>query len=179
MGIQLYATDHDMYLPGPAYPSFGGYYSTAKTNSAFLCDHLWQYLNLPAPTAANGWNGYSRVFVCPAYYQRVGTNMPNGRNGSYTTQPYLYVDGVRAPMSAGSPFGTIAQNSIAQPIRLNTISPMDLQNTNYWAVSDLDSAVDATGGQWLPGSTVISAPIHGNYRNRLFFDFHVEATRFR
>ena len=170
--IVLYANDHDMTLPGPVYPSFGGWYGNPNPTSAFLSDHLWTYLGLPAPNSASGWVRFARQpFVCPGYYQRVGTNQPNGRNGGYTTQSSIFVDGVETRFTG--PFGLISGSSVNTPLKLNAISPGDIQNRKYWAISDLDSARDASGNN-LPGSTIITSPIHVTFRNQLFFDFHAE-----
>jgi hypothetical protein len=129
---------------------------------------------MPVPTAANKWLGYARQpFVCPAYFQKFGTNTP-GRNGSYTVQTSIFRNGVETKFTG--PFGLIS-SSISQPVKLPSISPSDMGNTNYWAVSDLDASTNAQG-RVLSGSTLEKTPIHVTYRNQLFFDMHVAHSPF-
>jgi prepilin-type N-terminal cleavage/methylation domain-containing protein len=172
--ILLYASDHDNTLPGPMFPSFGETYGQATATNGYLSDYLWPYLELPVPLPANNWLGHARQpFVCPAYYQKFGSTSV-GRNGSYTTQTSLFRDGVETKHSG--PFGLIS-TTVNPPVKLSTISAADMQNKNFFALSDLDSAPDAQG-RTLGGSTLVKSPIHGTYRNQLFFDMHVERVPF-
>jgi prepilin-type N-terminal cleavage/methylation domain-containing protein len=166
VAIHSYADDHDDFLPGPVVA--GARASYDDTSSQELIYHLAPYLGLPEPS---GQPVIARVFVCPGYEK----NAP-GLGSLIGRKVYLLNDdidpdpGVRKP-----PFGYPLAPT-ADPMRLTGLES-NVGLPDLFAVTDVDQALPNLNpgvGWW---DDLPNGPVHGQVRNKLFFDSHVEPVR--
>jgi len=164
VAINLYADDHDDYLPGPVVA--GARASYDDTSSQELIFHIAPYLGLPEPGPKPV---VARVFVCPGYEK----NAP-GLISLIGRKVYLLNDDIDPdPAVRTPPFGYPLAPT-ADPQRLTGVETMA---ANAFAVTDVDQALPNLnpGVSWW--DDLPNAPVHGRVRNQLFFDAHVEAVR--
>ena len=164
VAINLYADDHDDYLPGPVVA--GARASYDDTSSQELIFHLAPYLGLPEPGPKTI---VARVFVCPGYEK----NAP-GLISLIGRKVYLLNDDIDPdPAVRTPPFGYPLAPT-ADPQRLTAV---ETRAADSFAVTDVDQALPNLnpGVSWW--DDLPNAPVHGQVRNRLFFDAHVEAVR--
>lgn len=164
IAINSYADDHDDYLPGPVVA--GARASYDQTSSQELIFHIAPYLGLPEPGPQTV---IARVFVCPGYEKNApGLVSLSGRKVYLLNDDMDPDPAVRTP-----PFGyPLAPTADPQRITaVATIAP------NAFAITDVDQALPNLNpgvGWW---DDLPNAPVHGQVRNQLFFDAHVEAVR--
>ena len=164
IAINSYADDHDDYLPGPVVA--GARASYDQTSSQEFIFHIAPYLGLPEPSLQTV---IARVFVCPGYEKNApGLVSLSGRKVYLLNDDMDPDPAVRTP-----PFGYPLAPT-ADPQRLATVATMA---PNAFAITDVDRmlpSLNPSVGWWddLPDS-----PVHGQVRNQLFFDAHVEAVR--
>jgi len=164
VAINLYADDHDDYLPGPVVA--GARASYDDTSSQELIFHIAPYLGLPEPGPKPV---VARVFVCPGYEK----NAP-GLISLIGRKVYLLNDDIDPdPAVRTPPFGYPLAPT-ADPQRLTAV---ETRAADSFAVTDVDQALPNLnpGVSWW--DDLPNAPVHGQVRNRLFFDAHVEAVR--
>ena len=164
VAIHMYADDNEDTLPGPV---FAGARASYDINSSqeliwFIADYLGGPQPSPRTVVAD-------VFVCPGYLRRapVVTSMV-GR------KCYLLNDDVDPnPLIRLPPFGyPIAP--LSQPLKLSSFDSYK-SPSEVFAIVDVDKGnVNPTVSWW---SDLPYEPVHGAVRNQLFFDWHVEATR--
>ena len=164
IAINSYADDHDDYLPGPVVA--GARASYDQTSSQELIFHIAPYLGLPepGPQTVN-----ARVFVCPGYEKNApGLVSLSGRKVYLLNDDMDPDPAVRTP-----PFGYPLAPT-ADPQRITTVATIA---PNAFAITDVDQALPNLNpgvGWW---DDLPNAPVHGQVRNQLFFDAHVEAVR--
>jgi prepilin-type processing-associated H-X9-DG protein len=173
--IHMYADDNHDTLPGPMWQ---GLYFTYNDETERMLYYIAPYLALPAasPTVRTGL-----VAVCPA--GAVAMHEPSGTPPESLTRPVCYLlnaevtnaltETLTRPFGYpySSPFYRFAKGPDEQPKKVHEIkNPAD-----SWAVTDADQQNAFPGGYYfslLPGNKV-----HGNVRNQLFFDWHVQAIK--
>ncbi|MDB6067807.1 MAG: hypothetical protein JWR26_4015 [Pedosphaera sp.] len=168
LAIQLYADDNRDMLPGPCFQ--GARASYDQTSGTELIYYIATQLGAPAP----GPNTViAQVFVCPGY-ARSAPNVTSmeGR------KCYLLNNSVNpAPTPQVPPFGypTLAGAPEIQPIKFATVQTYGAPSA-IWAVTDVDkiNVPDPTVTWW---TDLPYKPVHGNVRNELHFDWHVETKR--
>jgi prepilin-type N-terminal cleavage/methylation domain-containing protein len=164
IAINSYADDHDDYLPGPVVAGARANYD--QTSSQELIFHIASYLGLPEPGPQTV---IARIFVCPGYEKNAPALVSLSGRKVYLLNDDIDPDpAVRTP-----PFG-YPMAPTADPQRMTTVATMA---PNAFAITDVDQALPNLNpgvGWWddLPNS-----PVHGQIRNQLFFDAHVEGVR--
>jgi prepilin-type N-terminal cleavage/methylation domain-containing protein len=162
--IQMYADDNEDSLPGPVFA--GARASYDRNSSQELIYFIPTYLGQPAPSANTV---IADVFVCPGYLRRA----PNVTSMA-GRKCYLLNDDVDpSPLNRVPPFGyPIAP--LAEPLKLSAFDTYQ-GPSSIFAMVDVDKGnVNPTVSWW---SDLPYEPVHGQVRSRLFFDWHVEATR--
>ncbi|MSU58882.1 MAG: prepilin-type N-terminal cleavage/methylation domain-containing protein [Pedosphaera sp.] len=177
-GIQMYADDHGDQLPGPIWA--GNYDTYDDEYSTRLPYYIATYLGMPAPSRV------PRVLLparCPAaadHWKDPGASEPAisvNRPLSYLVS--LYVTNLNSgrvmypfgyPFSGG-PAGNAGMGTNAIPKKLREI----YTPTISLAVTDADKRNAKTWARFYP--FLPAEPAHGKVRNRLYFDWHVEAAR--
>ena len=166
VAMHTYADDHDDYLPGPLVA--GARASYDQTSSQELIFHLAPYLGLPEPGPKTV---VARVFVCPGYEK----NAPE-LTSLIGRKVYLLNDDVDPdPAVRTPPFGYPLAPT-ADPQRLTGLESR-VGMPDLFAITDVDQALPNLNpgvGWW---DDLPNAPVHGQVRNKLFFDSHVEAVR--
>lgn len=166
IAINSYADDHDDYLPGPLVA--GARASYDQTSSQELIFHIAPYLGLPEPGPQTV---VARVFVCPGYEKNAPALVSLTGRKVYLLNDDIDPDpAVRTP-PFGYPFAPTAD-----PQRLSTLEAR-VGSPDLFAITDVDQALPSLnpGVSWW--DDLPNAPVHGQVRNRLFFDWHVEAVR--
>lgn len=177
-GIQSYAMDNNGSLPGPLYaaqyPNLGSSYSHQLTY------HLGEYLNL---------NLKSRVlnpqepFVCPAFYKAprktglvpafvLNISVPL-RDRDKPQQLFGYPNRDYPTLFGNIPnFPVMKIHQFSEIVDSNGFAAA----SRTWMLKDIDQQ-----DPWLQNFPLSASPsfpqkpVHGDHRNALFFDFHVEA----
>jgi len=176
--ISLYVGDNNGYLPGPLYSGQPDtFHITWSGNNGALPAYLAPYIGLAMP--APNVTATAAIFTCPAY-KRTGFT-----GGDYVVQTDVEIHGKLTNgnitgANIVNPFGN-ANAPVTQPMRmLNVAFALDGANTaaggqsqgglsNTWALADADRG-DVTAVA-IPNSP--PTPVHGAYRNVLFYDWHV------
>jgi prepilin-type N-terminal cleavage/methylation domain-containing protein len=164
VAINTYADDHDDYLPGPIVA--GARASYDQTSSQELIFHLAPYLGLPEPGPQTV---VAKVFVCPGYEKKAPE-----LTSLIGRKVYLLNDDIDPdPAVRTPPFGYPLAPT-ADPVKLTTAQSAV---GDAFAITDVDQALPNLNpgvGWW---DDLPNAPVHGQIRNKLFFDSHVEAVR--
>lgn len=165
------------YLAQTQTPVYSGTTHTSNYRK-YLPYYLASYLGLPAPSA-NSTN-VVMAFVCPAYITETGYNPNNDPGGPYADAFSYSVTRTNAyPQSAlagvGYPFGKEDANAALKISQIAQCGPL----TDIWAAGDIDDqCVSTPSSLGSPESTYVAQrPVHGNVRNFLFFDCHVDSKR--
>jgi len=165
VGMAAYCGENSGTLPGPLLPSQGPRYNRVADGpyTAYLANYLFPYLDIPAPQpgalpSLQDARRIAPMFFCPAFAKASKNNFAN----SYFMRWKI------SGLGNMSPWGSYGTSIPQYPIRLTSIpKPM-----NTWAMSDIDvKSPDLPAVSW--SSSLPEAPIHGNRRNALFFDWHV------
>jgi prepilin-type N-terminal cleavage/methylation domain-containing protein/prepilin-type processing-associated H-X9-DG protein len=168
IGIQMYLGDHAETLPGPIWTGQPFDYTlNARSN---LTVYLAHYLGTPAPSEEVA---RSKVFLCPAYESLAPKAPPDAErialivNQDVDPGPGLMVRPFGYPERAGAP--------TRHPLKLSGVAQYGSLSEMY-AITDADKrnspAADNPWRAQLP-----DRPVHGRYRNELYFDGHVRAKR--
>jgi prepilin-type N-terminal cleavage/methylation domain-containing protein/prepilin-type processing-associated H-X9-DG protein len=170
--IEMYADDHHDLLPGPAWA--GAMASYSKNSSEELIWFIATYLGQPAPSAQTR---VATVFVCPAFWHKAPGLTSDLKSlvdrKVYFDNPNVDPDPTNS-LTQARPFGN--PNGNLQPMKLSAIA--DHQSpSRAFAISDVDQALpelDPSVSWW---GELPNKPVHGEVRNQLFFDWHVEAVK--
>jgi len=165
IGIQLYVDDNDDKLPGPLWTGQPFEYDATTTNS--LPYHLANYLGTPTPSARVV---RSEVFLCPAYARFEAAAPPGAERVSILANRDIDPGPAAVP-----PFGYPARGGRPRRDSLK-VSALN----QYGSPSDLFALTDAdkknsppTENPWF--AQLPDTPVHGHYRDELYFDWHVES----
>jgi prepilin-type N-terminal cleavage/methylation domain-containing protein/prepilin-type processing-associated H-X9-DG protein len=195
--LEMYTDDNQGWLPpGPPTPlsSSTGYYladteapvysGTASTSNfkKWMPYYVATYLSLPAPSEIPNTTNLVKVFLCPGY----ASILPSGVAAAYNpnsdfyknafsyslTRTNAYPQSLLTPL--GLPFG---KQNVSTCLKLTAIAGV-AHPSQAWAAGDIDwqSVSDPTSF----GSSqnyIAEQPVHGNVRNFLFFDWHVESKK--
>lgn len=175
MGIRNYTFDNAGMLPGPLYIAQYPYRNGTDQLSLHLVDYL----------AVNKRSTKDRidVFVCPAYRKAVK------RIGDGPVYMMNVAVSVSESSSPAFPFGyanstdsrTFGTTKDYPPLKITQLSNLVdeegfLATTKTWAMKDIDQEEEGLKKYQLGVfSTFPKKKVHGDHRNALFYDFHVEA----
>jgi prepilin-type N-terminal cleavage/methylation domain-containing protein len=161
LAIQMYAHDDDDRLPGPSWTGQPFDYDLTATNN--LTSYLAPYLSTPP---ASSIVTRSKVFLCPGYDRSAPIAPPGAErisllvNQDVDPGPGLMVRPFGYPARAGAP--------TRMPLKLSRIASFG-SLSEIFALTDADKlnspAADNPWRAQLPGK-----PVHGRYRNELYFD---------
>lgn len=166
VAIDNYANDRDDFLPGPLVAGARASYDI--TSSQELIFHIAPYLGLPEPRPKTV---VAKIFVCPGYAKKAPDLVSLVGRKVYLLNDDIDPDpAVRTP-----PFGYPLAPT-ADPLRMAALEAR-LGSSDLFAITDVDQALPSLnpGISWW--SDLPNGPVHGRVRNRLFFDWHVEAVR--
>jgi prepilin-type N-terminal cleavage/methylation domain-containing protein/prepilin-type processing-associated H-X9-DG protein len=195
--IQMYADDHDDYLPpGPPTPitSATGYYlaqteapvysgTTGTSNfKKWMTYYVAIYLSLPDPDQIPTTTNLVKVFLCPGYASILpsGTTTPYAPNSdgymnafSYSvTRTNAYPQSLVTPL--GFPFGKQNDRPCLKMSAIGGVGHL----SQIWAAGDIDlQAVSTSTSLSTAANFVAKQPVHGNVRNFVFFDWHVDSKK--
>jgi prepilin-type N-terminal cleavage/methylation domain-containing protein/prepilin-type processing-associated H-X9-DG protein len=175
LAVHMFAGDNNDSLPGPTW--VGLYYTYNQENERMLY-YIATYLSLPAPSSTLQTG---LVATCPASLRImrddpatppdslsrpvcyvVSTDVTNANN-VVMTKPFGY--------PYASPFYRATPEPNEPPKRVSEIfSP-----STSWAITDADQDNSLRGGLYF--DLLPPTMVHGNVRNALFFDWHVEAVK--
>ncbi len=169
--LNMYAQDSQDFLPGPLLFGQSAEYMGAPNWSVALAYNIAAYAGSPSPSSVGVFGtNYVKILFCPGY-------------GQWDTQnPSLAMNNVCYILTAAGNYGPglVTFNSgksdtFCYPGLYPPDNPKKLANIPHadqiYAVSDVDAQLEPAGG-W-----GFQAPIsvHGNTRNRVFFDGHVSS----
>ncbi len=175
LAIHMYAGDFNDSLPGPMWQ---GLYSTYNDETERMLYYIASYLSLPGhcPTVQT-----ALVAVCPSSAPL--SHEPPGTPADSLTRPVSYLlsaevtnvvtEVVTRPFGYpySSPFYRLTRGPDEPPKKVHEIkSP-----STSWAATDADQQNAFPGGLYF--SLIPVTPAHGNVRNTLFFDWHIEAVK--
>jgi prepilin-type N-terminal cleavage/methylation domain-containing protein len=166
--IQLYADDADDSLPGPVWLGQPFDYTSDDNNS--LTYLLASQLSLPAASATPVRAG---VFLCPGFDRQA----PPVSSGAERVALIANTDIDPGPGLTVPPFGYPPRAGNAEKKALMLGAVGDYQpSSDAFALTDADQRNSpANNNPWR--AALPARPVHGNYRNELRFDWHVEAAR--
>ena len=171
-GINAYANDHEDTLPGPLYEAQSPWYATPYKDGS-MAALLQDYLGLKP---MEEWGQRASVFVCPAYEKAVKTSvapdygvlpLPKSKKlgasfGDSQMRPFGNPDSPRYDAMKRTLLAT-ADDDDGLPFRLSQIV----------AVRDIDKGDYSTGARPAWYDALPDKPVHGDYQNALFYDWHV------
>ena len=181
IALQMFLDDHADYLPpspenapaggGTPYGLWNGQdigYSQSTTGD--LVCYLANYLAYPSPSAIFRT---APVMLCPGFRRNV--------TASTTNLVVYYLSGTRSDdgtIQVGYfPFGypdpvagfTTAQLQPHKITQVQAAGPL----SQIWYISDVDAVAYPGGWSAVAGVQMPLKPVHGSYRNHLYFDGHV------
>ena len=163
--LHMYLSDSEDLLPGPLW--LGQPYEYDSTSTNVLLYYLTPYLSLPeTPQTIVS----AEVFRCPAYRRLAPVNGEGDERVSLIAND----DIDPSPSNVVRPFGSPDRNGAAQqvPLRLNGLEQYG-SPSNIYALTDADRKNSPPEGNPWWGQ-LPSRPVHGNRRNELYFDWHVD-----
>jgi len=165
-GIAAYTADRDGYLPGPLWTWQSCWYDSGDFGS--LATVLAPYLGL----VPEGDKKRADVFLCPSWQK----GAPYRQDELFIVNTQVMVNG--EPMNPWGDAdvlynqgGKPSPNDDAPDRARKLISLADVSLPQTWAIQDLDEQSPFPKGP----TGIAKSPVHGDVRNALFFDFHVEA----
>ena len=168
LAIQMYQTDAGDRLPGPLWSGQPFQYTKDTTNN--LAFYLQPELGTPSPSAATN---LSKVFLCPGYdalapkapplAERVAVIVNRDIDPSleYEMPPFGY------PQRGGK--------GRREPLTTAGLEKYGSLSTLF-ALRDADK-LDSPGQDNPWYAQLPDKPVHGNYRNYLFFDGHAQSVK--
>jgi prepilin-type N-terminal cleavage/methylation domain-containing protein/prepilin-type processing-associated H-X9-DG protein len=166
--LQMYSDDNEDRLPGPLW---NGMQASFDANSSEeMLYYTYPYLGIPAP--ADAPPTIAAVAACPSFMKSApGVNSLADMEGRicYLLNPNINP----TPAQCVRPFGYPVPTQ--QPLKQAQLSQYGPPSELY-AISDVDkgNVTDPTVGWW---SDLPYAPVHGQKRNQLFFDWHATPVR--
>jgi prepilin-type N-terminal cleavage/methylation domain-containing protein len=174
--LQMYLDDNSDTLPGPCFT--GARASYDKSSGTELIYYIANYLGSPSPSWVTGKPLIVEAFICPGYrHLAPSTASMEGRKCFLLNDDIDPNPGSRVP-----PFGypEIKDNKgnnqeEIPPLKYSALSRYGTPVTLF-AITDVDkiNVPNPTVGWW---SDLPYKPVHGDWRNELYFDWHVAAKR--
>jgi prepilin-type N-terminal cleavage/methylation domain-containing protein/prepilin-type processing-associated H-X9-DG protein len=156
LGVIMFADDHDDFVP-PGQLVFGlagmqfTRYSTLTTDEDQLATYIATYVGLPAPTTTRQ---VCNIFFCPVRLK----------------EPLLKACYVVNPTGFGN------KNPVNRPaLKMAAIVNWSGGATRNWMMSDVDAGNMKIAGH--QGDIYTNNIAHGNLRNIVYFDGHVETVK--
>ena len=183
IAMQLYANDNNDTLPGPvptgnscAYvKSVNDQYGQIQSKG-FLAWYLSTYLGGKDPNRmAITETNFLMTMFCPAYgqFSKEAPSAAMTRVCYEVTTSYSN-DVVNVPilkLPFGYPFTTTGPGVVEQPQKVSSLGQFG-PIASIYAYSDVDSQLSGGAEGWGNEATVA---VHGNVRNALYFDWHVQS----
>jgi prepilin-type N-terminal cleavage/methylation domain-containing protein/prepilin-type processing-associated H-X9-DG protein len=174
LAIENYAGDHGDQLPGPLWQGLYPWYDDQDTTR--MPFYIASYLSLPGPKPEPQ---SVAVAICPSA-ARHWKEAPASTPSMDLNRPLSYISSVQITnINSGivtRPFGY--PNSMlpggapdAAPKKIRDIA----NPTVSWAITDADQGNAFTSGRYYPFQP--KTPTHGEVRNQLFFDWHVQVVK--
>jgi len=174
IALQLYVNDTEDTLPGPVWS--GAMASYDKSSKYELIWYLADYLDSQDPkTVPIGRPVIADVFVCPGY-QRYAPDVSSMRG----RKCWVLNDNVNrdtTPANRVPPFGYPDWDDPPRPL-IPPLKMSELEDygaaSDTWAMTDVDwlnMADPKNNKDW--AMLTPTKPVHGQVRNRLYFDWHV------
>jgi prepilin-type N-terminal cleavage/methylation domain-containing protein/prepilin-type processing-associated H-X9-DG protein len=175
VAIHLYTDDNRDTLPGPMWQ---GFYWTYNDETERMLYYIATYLSLPSPSAAVHTG---MVAVCPASARL--SHEPPGTPPESLVRPVSYIlsaevtnaltETVTRPFGYpySSKFYRFPKGPDEPPKKVHEIK----NPAQSWAATDADQQNSFPGGYYF--SLIPVNKVHGNVRNQLYFDWHVQAVR--
>jgi prepilin-type N-terminal cleavage/methylation domain-containing protein/prepilin-type processing-associated H-X9-DG protein len=165
---QMYSDDNHDFLPGPCVA--GARASYDDTSSQEFIWYIATYIGSPAPSSQTV---LAKVFICPGYQHAApGASSLIGR------KIYLLNDDVDPSAAKVPPFGypPIGSSPEIRPLKLTGLDATT-PPSRMFAITDIDQALPSLNPSISWWTDLPEKPVHGNVRNQLFFDWHVESVR--
>lgn len=175
VAMNLYLADNQGTLPGTLWGSAFGQqpYVYDANNGSSIGRTLGRWLQpyLESKASANGSWEESKMFKCPVFMKA----LPSGFSRA-DPKPYVANNGDDGSIvdELGNKLRPFGLANGANPMRLLAMADRKALS-QLWMLQDLDTlnlASGASAPRWIPPT-----PVHGNVRNTLFFDWHVEPVR--
>ncbi|MEY4199690.1 MAG: hypothetical protein RLZZ265_1430 [Verrucomicrobiota bacterium] len=175
MAVQLYTGDYEWLCgqtPRAGLPNGSGLwsgqqadYNTGATDQ--LIYYTAPYLGLPRPSATTVT---AKVFFCPGFYRVAPTVTTLANRQDYMIQNFSVGGTTYRPF--GYPDPAVLQ---VGPMRMSMVEGL-ANPARIWFITEPDQMnVTNTANTWR--GQLPTRPPHGNARNYLFFDAHVQAER--
>jgi prepilin-type N-terminal cleavage/methylation domain-containing protein len=174
LAVQLYSDDHGDQLPGPVWQGF--YEDYDNQDKVRLPYYIASYAGLPNPAPDAQ---HMPVAHCPAA-GRVWENASSDTPLMDLDRPLSYIVSVQITnVNSGvvtRPFGYPHNNPVYNEVEEDPKKLRDIANPSLsWAMTDADqrnAAPQASYYSFLPAT-----PAHGDFRQQLFFDWHVDKVK--
>lgn len=173
VGVTLYASDRGGILPGPLLSQQSPRYSTSQAADVrWAGGKLVVYLAPYLETRSDWTRGEKSPFACPAWNKEVESET----SASYMLNQFVYVNGVyQSPSQATAlPWGYASSVNTKPPGNIGLLTSVaskmggrTFSDSSTWMLKDADR------GSISYDSALPAAPVHGNFRNALFYDLHV------
>jgi prepilin-type N-terminal cleavage/methylation domain-containing protein/prepilin-type processing-associated H-X9-DG protein len=167
VALQLYIDEHDNFLPGPVWS--GARASYDQHSKQEIIYYLATYLGSPPPGTKTV---IAAAFTCPGYQRKA----PDAASLEGRKIFMLNDDLDPNPVNRVPPFGYPSPESA--PLKHSALDGYT-PPSQVFAITDVDQALpnlDPTVSWW---TDLPNKPVHGNVRNRLFFDWHVQPVRWK
>jgi len=176
VGLQHWVNDNSGWLPpgngasDGLYPGQRCQYRDDLASRRNLAFYLATRLGYPAP---DGQDRVAGIFFCPAFGspERTGTNGLCFSLYALSTRGAGSVSG--EPGLPWNPFGYPADGPGEAPHKLSEVQSLR-SLSSIWMLADLDKLA-AAGRDVFQREQLPDEPVHGNARNYLFFDGHVDS----
>lgn len=156
MAMQNYVLDHDGRLPGPLTDGQRLGYDKTQSDRYHIPRVLGEYLDLP-PALEKGQKQFAEKIACLAWLKKLGPNGDKLSTPCYLVQRPV-IDGVKTRVFGNSDTDEPGMAYVRIPLPATTA-----------AMVDADAMLAPNYAGRMP-----DGPVHGNHRNTLFFDWHVE-----
>src|SRR6266568_5318584 len=169
VALQMYVDDNRQSLPGPVWA--GAMASYNKDSSYELIYYVATYLGSPAPGAQTV---VARAFVCPGYER-----LAPAATSLVGRKIYLLNDDLDPnPLNRVPPFGypSSVSGPAVGPLRYTALDSF-VPPSQIFAITDVDQAIPSLNPSVTWWDDLPNKPVHGAVRNKLFFDWHVQAVK--
>jgi len=169
--VLMYVDEHDQQAPGPSWSGQIAGYNIGGQNVA---SYITSYLGLPAATRARQ---VAKVFLCPGFTRKAGGITDNGARVCYLGSVNASVTGPRSSgLGSFTPFGYPAvprrNAAMRRPMYFSEIEQYG-NTATLWMFVDTDQVGSPNVWTWQPPKL----PVHGNIRNYVFWDGHVDTKK--